>query len=161
MTSPDGNSSANIFMMQDNAQQWINNLRNGHLHRRNIWFSLKVQFWPRIRYGLCSSTASFQELDRALHRQYYQILPLGGIVHTTPVESQTIDAGFFGVGLPHLGVEALIAMTKKLLMHYGCKTATGQFMQISYLLFFVELGLSFQPLQELYNCYVSWSPTLG
>jgi hypothetical protein len=60
-----------------------------------------------------------------LHKQYYQILPLGGIVPTTPVESRRMDAGFFGIGLLHLGVKALIAMTNKLLMHYGCKTATG------------------------------------
>jgi hypothetical protein len=95
--------------------------------------------------------ASFQELARALHKEYYQILPLGGTVCTTPMESQTIVAGIFGVGLLHLGVEALITMTNKLLMHYGCKTATGQFMQTSFSLIFAELGLSFQQLQELYN----------
>ncbi len=112
-----------------------------------------MQFWPRIGYGLCSSTASFEELDRALHRQYYQILPLGGVVRTTPVESRTIDAGFFGVGLPHLGVEALIAMANKLLMHNGRRMVTGRFMQTSHSLLFVELGLSFQPLQESYEKY--------
>ena len=57
----------------------------------------------------------------------------------------------FGVGLPHLGVEALIAMAIKLLMHYGCQTATGWFMRTSLSLVFVELGLSFQPLQESYK----------
>ncbi len=50
-------------------------------------------------------------------------------------------------------------------MHYGCKIATGQFMQTSYSLFFAELGLSFQPLQESYNRYGflvthSWMKTL-
>jgi hypothetical protein len=129
MTSPDGDSIASICMMQDKAQQWINNVCGGHLHYRNVWFLLKVQFWLQVGYGLCSSMASFQDLERALHKQYYQILPLGRIVCTTPVESRTIDAGFFRIGLPHLGVEALIAMTNKLLMHYGCKTATGQLMK--------------------------------
>jgi hypothetical protein len=75
-------------MMQEKAQQWIDTVRNGHLHRRNIWFSLKVQFWPRIGYGLCSSTATLKELDRALHRQYYQLLPLGGIVQTTQLGAE-------------------------------------------------------------------------
>jgi hypothetical protein len=87
-------------------------------------------------------------LSKALHQQYYQILPLDGIVPTTTAESRTINTGFYGMGLPHLGVEALIAMSKKLLMQYGCDTATGQFMQASYSLFLVELGISFQPLQE-------------
>ncbi len=69
------------------------------------------------------------------------------------MERHTIDLGFYGMGLPHLGVEALIAMSKQLLMRYGCDTATGQFMQVSYSLFLVELGISFQPLQELYSKY--------
>jgi hypothetical protein len=64
-----------------------------------------------------------------------------------------MDAGFFGVDLPHLGVEALIAMLNKLLMHYGCDTATGRFMRISYSLFYLELGLLFQPMQESYQKY--------
>jgi hypothetical protein len=153
MTSPDGDSAGSIQMMQEKAQAWINAVRNGHLHRCNVWFLLKVQFWPRIGYGLCSLTATFHELEYALHRQYYQILPLCGVVRSTPVDSHLIDAGFFGVGLPHLGVEALIAMSNKLLMHYGCDTATGQFMRVSYSLFYLELGLSFQPMQESYQKY--------
>jgi hypothetical protein len=38
-------------------------------------------------------------------------------------------------------------------MHYGCHMATGWFMQTLYSLFYLELGLSFQPLQELYQKY--------
>jgi hypothetical protein len=38
MTSPDGNSSTSICMMQDKAQQWINDVCGGHLHHRNVWF---------------------------------------------------------------------------------------------------------------------------
>jgi hypothetical protein len=44
-------------------------------------------------------------------------------------------------------------MSNKLVMHYGCDTATGQFMQAIYSLFLVELGISFQPLQESYSKY--------
>ncbi len=153
MTSPDGNSGASLQLIQDKAQQWINAVQNGHLHRCNIWFALKVQFWPRINYGLYSLTATFDELEGALYLQYYQIPPLCGVVQTTTVESRTIDAGFFGIGLPHLGVESLIAMANLLLMYYGCQTATGRFMQASYSFLFVELGLLFQSLQEQYNKY--------
>jgi hypothetical protein len=151
MTLLDGNSKTSIRLMQEKAQKWINDVQNGHLHHRNLWLSLKMQFWPQVGYGLCSSTATFAALKMALHRQYYQILPLGGVVQTTSVMSRTIDAGFYGVGLPHFRIEALIAMTNKLLMHYGCKTATKQFMHISHSLLFVELGMSFQPLQEDYE----------
>jgi hypothetical protein len=124
MTSPDGNSCAAVRMIQDKAQQWVKNVQNGKLHCRNIWFLLKFQLCPQIIYGLCSSTATFDELSNCLRRQYYQILPLGGVVCTTTIASRTIDSGFYGIGLPHLGVEALVAMSNKLLMHYGCNTAT-------------------------------------
>jgi hypothetical protein len=153
MTSPDGKSAASIAMMQEKAQCWINAVRGGHLHRCSMWFLLKVQFWPRVGYGLCSTMATFCELEQAMHRQYYQILPLVGVVRHTTVASRTLDSGFYGVGLPHVGVEAMIAMTNKLLMHFGCSTATGRFMHVSYSLLFMELGMPFQPLQVDYKKY--------
>jgi hypothetical protein len=153
MTSPDGNCRAAIMMIQDKAQKWVNDVRNGKLHRRNVWFSMKFQLVPRIVYGLCSSTASFDDLSNALRKQYYQILPLGGVVRTANTDSRMIAPGFFGIGLPHLGVEALVAMSNKLLMHYGCDTATGRFMRASHSLFLLELGISTQPLQESYEKY--------
>jgi hypothetical protein len=151
MTSPDGNSSAAIVMMQQKAQQWIDLVRNGHLHHRNIWFLLGAQFWPRVGYSLCSSTATYNELETALQKQYYQILPLGGIIRTAPLDSRMVDAGFFCPGLPHPGMEALIAMTNKLLMHYGSRSAPGDFMKTSYGYLTLELGISFQPLQTSYS----------
>jgi hypothetical protein len=151
MTSPDGDSSGAIALMQEKAQQWIDSIRNGHLHRRNVWFSLGVQFWPRVGYSLCTSTATYDELETALQKQYYQILPLGGIIRTAPLDSRMVDAGFFCPGLPHPGVEALIAMTNKLLMHFGCRSALGDFMQTSYGYMTLELGVSFQPFQASYS----------
>jgi hypothetical protein len=68
-----------------------------------------------------------------------------------PLDSRMVDAGFFCPGLPHPGVEALIAMTNKLMMHYGCRLALGHFMKMSYSYFTLELGVSFQPLQASYS----------
>ena len=78
MTSPDGDSSSAIRQMQEKAQHWVDSVRNGHLHRHNVWFSLGAQFWPRVGYSLCASTATFDELEASLRQQYYQNLPLGG-----------------------------------------------------------------------------------
>jgi hypothetical protein len=48
LTSPDGGSSGAILQMQEKVQQWVDTVRNCHLHRRNVWFSLGVQFWPWV-----------------------------------------------------------------------------------------------------------------
>ena len=118
---------------------------------------MNVQFWPRVGYGICSTTATFDELADALQSQYYQILPMGGVVRTTTRESRMIASGFFGVGLPHPGVEALAAMSNKLLMHYGCSTSVGQLLKTSLGYLLLELGMSFQPLQLSYAKYSSWA----
>jgi hypothetical protein len=70
MTSLDGISSGAIQQMQAKAQLWVDAVKNGHLHHRNVWFLLEVQFWPWVGYSLCNSMASNNELENALQRQY-------------------------------------------------------------------------------------------
>jgi hypothetical protein len=101
--------------------------------------------------SLCASTATFDELEASLQQQYYQILPLGGVVRTAPLDCQMVDAGFYCPGLPHLGVEALIAMSNKLLMHYRSRTALGTLLKTSYSMLLLKIGVSFQPLQSSYR----------
>ncbi len=62
-----------------------------------------------------------------------------------------VDAGFYCPGLPHPGVEALIAMSNKLIMHFGSRTALGTFLRSSYSFLLLELGVLFQPLQNSYQ----------
>ena len=60
-----------------------------------------------------------------------------------------VNARFYCPGLPHPEVEALIAMSNKLLMHYGCRTALGTLLKTSCSMLLLEIGVSFQPLQSL------------
>ena len=89
MTSLNRDSRAAIKLIQDKAQQWVNDVQNGHLHDQNIWCSLKFQLCPRMLYGICSSAATFEELSKALQQQYHQILPLDRVACTTTVQSRT------------------------------------------------------------------------
>jgi hypothetical protein len=54
-----------------------------------------------------------------------------------------VDTGFYCPGLPHPGVEALIAMSNKLMMHFGWKLVIGSFLLTSYSYLMLELGVSF------------------
>jgi hypothetical protein len=49
-----------------------------------------------------------------------------------PLNCRIVDAGFYCPGLPHPGVEALIVMTNKLLIHFRCRTGLGTFLRMSY-----------------------------
>ncbi len=141
MTFPDGTSSSAMQQMQEKAQQWVDAFRNEHIHRRNVGFLLQAQFWPRVGYSLCNSTASYEELENALQRWYYQILPLGGIIGTAPLNCRMVGTCFYCPGIPHPGVEALIAMANKLLMHFGCRTGLGTFLRTFYSFLLLELGV--------------------
>ena len=154
MTSPDGTSSSAIQQMQEKAQQWVDAVRNRHIHHQNVWFLLQVQFWPWVGYSLCNSTASYKELENESQRQYYQILPLGRVIRMASVDCRMVDASFYCPGLPHPGVEALTAMTKKLLMHFGCRIGLGTFLRTFYSFLLLELGVSFQPLQDWFSSCV-------
>jgi hypothetical protein len=104
-------------------------------------------------YGICSSTATFQESSNVLHQQYYQLLPLGRIVCTITVESCTIDSGFFGVRLPNLSMEALNASQTLLWIglnwkHQPCKfCAKGLIGKLDY------FKLTHNPVESKFGVY--------
>ncbi len=64
-----------------------------------------------------------------------------------------MDPGFYGIGLPHPGVECFLAQTTKLLTHYGSKLGVEIYMQMLMELLVTELGLSLQPLTQSYPLY--------
>ena len=79
-TCPSGGNKGALKSMQDRAQVWVDKAKNGKLNRRSVWFLLGKIFWPKVRYGLCGNTSSFTQLEDCLQRQYWQIMPIGGIM---------------------------------------------------------------------------------
>jgi hypothetical protein len=93
------------------------------------------QFWPRIGYGICNNTASWEALDKCLNITYGKICRKGGV-------RRSACKLYRGVSLPHPGVECLVAQITKLLIHYGCRSSLGLEMLVSFELMVIELGLS-------------------
>ena len=127
--------------MQYKAQVWVEKAKNGKLQRRSLWFLLEKQFWPNVRYGLCGNTASFVQLEDCCQKQYWQIMPLVGIILSAPKSIRQVDMGFYGAGCPHFGVESLVEQLNKLLIHYGCRTSVGLNMQLSLEILTLEMGI--------------------
>ena len=154
MTCPSGISTCALERMRTQAGDWITAAKNGSLSRRAIWLLLKIQFWPRVAYGLGCNMAYLNDLEEVLQKAYYQILPLGGVIRSAPKDLCMLDAGFCGIGLPHIGIEGLIAQLNRLHMHYGCQSSVGLFLQTSMEYFILELGLSAtHPFDHSYKAY--------
>ena len=85
-TCPVGENKGALKEMQDKAQGWVDKAKNRKLQEKPLWFQLEKQFWPKVRYGLCDNTASFAQLYDCLQKQYWQIIPLGGIIGSAPKE---------------------------------------------------------------------------
>ena len=91
-----------------------------------------------------------------MKKQYWELIPLGGVIQSAPKELRQISKGFFGIGCPNIGVECCVTQVNKLLMHYGCSSSLGNFMKMSANFMILEMGISTQPLQESYSKYSSW-----
>ena len=150
---PSGNQSASIKKMQDKANEWLGRAKDSHLGRRDIWFLVERQLWMGLKYGLCCNSAPWKTIENCLKKQWHQLIPMGGVIRSAPVPLRQLDAGFYGIGCPHVGVECFIEQLNKLLMHYGCPSSLGFGCKVSLEYVILELGISFQPMQLAYDKY--------
>jgi hypothetical protein len=117
MTYPTGSSDDAIAQMQEKAKGWVAKAKESKLHKGHLNFLLDKQFWPGVSFGISSMCAPFEELEECLMRIYYDMLPLCGIQRSVQKELRQLNRGFYGIGLPHPGVECFVAQINKLLMH--------------------------------------------
>ncbi len=87
---------------------------------------------------------------------HYEILLMWGMHQSIRRELRQLDRGFFGVGLPHPGVECFVAQVDKLLTHYGCSSGLSIHMQVSMESLIIEGGVLCQVLSESYSQYGRW-----
>ena len=98
MTCPTGSSASALGRMQQQGQEWADRVKSGKLSRRNMWFMMDRQFWPRVGYGISNTSASWEQLDQCLRRVYWQLVPRGGEQGTAAVPLRQLDRGFYGIG---------------------------------------------------------------
>ncbi len=153
MTAPTGSNAGALAQVKENAEGWLAKASGAKLHKRNVWFLLDKQFWPKVLYGISTISAPFKDLDKCLIRTYYNLLPRSGVRKLIRRELRQMDRGFYGVGFPHPGIECLAGQVTKLLSHYGSTSGLGEHMQMSMEFLVIEAGISLQPLLEQYGQY--------
>ena len=92
-------------------------------------------------------------------KTYYEMMPLCGFGSSVWKELRQLDRGFYGIGLPHPGVEYFVAQVNnnKLLVHYGCSSGLGIHMQVSMEMMVIEGGILSQLLSTQYRHYGQWT----
>jgi hypothetical protein len=63
MTCPTGSNDGAILQMKGQAQGWIEKAKSSTLYKRNIWFLMDVQFWPKLSFGIGSIATPFATLE--------------------------------------------------------------------------------------------------
>lgn len=142
-TSPSGQDA--LSYISEKALDWAFKARNSNLKPRDFHTSVQRKFWPKIRYGLCAITDPLDNLISAMHRPYYWMAPIGGMLRSAKREIRHLDTGFYGLGFPHWGIEALVEAYKKFFVHYGTTTIVGIQLQVAVENLIIELGVSSQP----------------
>ena len=145
-----------VTIHKKKGQEWIDRAKESHLTRRDIWFLLDCQLWPKLGYGIGCVSTPRKTLERCLGKIWWQLIPMGGIIRSTPREVRHMSKGFYAAGGPHPGVECLVQQVNKIQTHYGCKKNIGLKMNAILELLVVEVGVSAQPLQELFKKYKDW-----
>ena len=130
MTCPTGGSHGAVAQMREKVRGWVDKAKASKLNNRILVFLLDKQFWPGVSFGISSVCAPFDELEECLMKVYYDMMPLCGIRRSVCQELWQMNRGFYGVGLPHPGVECFVAQLNKLLTHYGSSSSLGIHMQV-------------------------------
>ena len=92
-------------LMKSKAMEWAGQAKSSKLHLRDIHFCVNCKFWPKVKYGLCANSDSYDSLVQAMWKPYYLLCLLGGVVRSAKQELRWLDTGFYRVGLPHWGIE--------------------------------------------------------
>jgi hypothetical protein len=131
--------------------------RSSGLKPRDFHVSVHKKFWPKLKYGLCANPTPFNELVHAMHKPYYWMAPVGGLIRSAKRELRYLSTGFYGLGFPHWGIEALIESYSKFFSHYGTDTIVGVQLRMSTELLIIELGISVQPFLQDFDRYGHWA----
>ena len=91
MTCPSGSNAAALDRMRQQGQEWVDKVIASTLNRQNLWFMVNCQFWPRLGYGICNNSATWDELEGCLQRVYWQLVRRGGVRQMAPVLLRQLD----------------------------------------------------------------------
>ena len=95
---PSGAATLALQALRDKASDWVARAQEGRPSRQDIWFLLDCQLGMGLKYGLDCNLASWRQLSDCLDRQWWQILPLEGVVRSALAAVRQLGLGFYWLG---------------------------------------------------------------
>ena len=113
-----------------------------------------MQLWAGVKYGLGALSATLEELDGVLDKDYFDLLSGLGINKNITKAWRTLPTCFFGVGMLDLAMEVTIARINSFVQHFSTDssiTCVTLMTSMEYLQ--LELGCNTCPLSESYETF--------
>ena len=149
----DGNMTAQVQKLKEDADDVGDRIKKGYLPRRLIWQTLRTMVWPSISYPLSSTTITEEESYEITKSLYFQILPSGGANQNFPTPYRHAPYAFFGLSLPRAIDTEFLGQIKSMLTHGAIPTHTGRFLNISLEQAQLEVGIGTPILEADYEQY--------
>ena len=108
---PSGAADKQLDVINSKVQEWTSRAEDSKVRRRDVWFPVDHQLWPRLFYGLCSVETPWDTLEKALVKRWYKVLPFGGVWRAAPKQLRQLDSVFlcrlssFGGRMPHTSAD--------------------------------------------------------
>ena len=140
--APDGNNRAEVEYLRQQAVNWSDKLRTGHLPRYASWVSMNATIMRTLIYPLPATTLTYDECHYILSPVLQAGLPSSGIARTFPRTIVHAPLQFNGLALPHLYTEQGLSHILQILRHLHVQDSiTGQLLRASLQQLQLEFGL--------------------
>jgi hypothetical protein len=153
MQALDGNMSAQVATLQNKAEQWGEQIRDGWVPRNLARRALDTMIWPSLRYPLPASTLTEQDGEQIMQTFYRHLLPNLGACRNFPTVFRHAPAALNGLALPHPYVEQGISHLCLVLTHGAIDTPTGSLLRASLEQAQLEVGIGMAFLAAPFDQY--------
>ena len=157
MQALNGDMSAQVTTLEEKANQWAENIKNGWLNRRLAWHGLHSMIWPSLAYPLRASSISWAQGDKITRRLYRALLPELGLQRRFPILWRHAPVRYQGLALPHPYISQGIEHLKVILETSLSTELQGRLLRTSIEQAQLEIGTSRPILEEDYE---SWGGLL-
>jgi hypothetical protein len=139
--APDGNKQAQFNKMLQKVLLWADNMRTGHIAKKDVWLSLTSTIWRTLCYPLSAVNLMKKQCDKLMSPLLNYALPALGVCRTFPRDLVFAPTKYMGLGIKHIHTVQEITRMIDILQHSSQNTLLGSLYKTSLSCLIIELGM--------------------